>query len=64
MFHYSEVVEHGDEEFAYDLDKEKGIEGAMDAFVKNSTLASAHPPALRLLPEVGPDFREACREYL
>lgn len=63
VFHYSEVVEHGDEEFAYDLDKEKGIEGAMDAFVKNRTLASYTHLHFGSCPEWAQTFVEACREY-
>jgi cobyrinic acid a,c-diamide synthase len=40
VFHYSRVVSHGDEQFAYLLSKDKGIEGAIDGFVKKNVLAS------------------------
>lgn len=63
VFHYSKVVEHGAEVFAYDLNKEKGIDGSMDAFVKNRTLASYTHLHFGSCPEWAQTFVEACREY-
>jgi len=40
VFHYSRVVSHGEERFAYRLSQIKGIAGPLDGMVKGSALAS------------------------
>ena len=40
VFHYSKVIDAGEREFAYDLDRVKGIVGTKDGFVKDNVLAS------------------------
>ena len=63
VFHYSKVVEHGAEDFAYDLNKDKGIDGPMDAFVRNRTLASYTHLHFGSCPEWARTFVEACAAY-
>lgn len=63
VFHYSHVIRMGDERFAYDLDKEKGIAGPADAFVRNRTLASYTHLHFGSCPEWARNFVVACKEY-
>jgi len=40
VFHYSRVTEAGQNEYAYDLQRESGIQGSRDGFLAGSSLAS------------------------
>jgi cobyrinic acid a,c-diamide synthase len=40
VFHYSKIVSHNERTFAYDLSKNKGIDGPKDGFVRENVLAS------------------------
>ncbi len=63
VFHYSKVFDHNMEAFAYDLNKEEGIEASMDGFVKNRTLASYTHLHFGSSPEWAQNFVTACRAY-
>mgnify|MGYP002344660893 CR=1 FL=1 len=63
VFHYSKVFGHDIGAFAYDLNKEEGIEASMDGFVKNRTLASYTHLHFGSSPEWAQNFVTACRAY-
>ena len=63
VFHYSHVAETNETEFAYDLDKQKGISGSMDGFVRGNTMASYTHLHFGSCPGFADSFVRSCAGY-
>lgn len=63
VFHYSRVVSSGEERFAYELGKEKGIDGSKDGFVSKNTLASYTHLHFGSCPRFAENFVKACQTH-
>jgi cobyrinic acid a,c-diamide synthase len=63
VFHYSHVVDSSANDYAYDLDKGKGISGNQDGFVTGNTLASYTHLHFASCPDFADNFVNACRRY-
>ena len=63
VFHYSHVAETSETEFAYDLDKQKGISKNLDGFVRGNSLASYTHLHFGSCPEFADNFVRSCAGY-
>ncbi len=63
VFHYSHVAETTETEFAYDLDKQKGILKNLDGFVRGNSLASYTHLHFGSCPEFADNFVRSCAGY-
>jgi cobyrinic acid a,c-diamide synthase len=63
VFHYSHVAETNETEFAYDLDKQKGISGNRDGFVRGNTMASYTHLHFGSCPGFADSFVRSCAGY-
>ncbi|NLI74371.1 MAG: hydrogenobyrinic acid a,c-diamide synthase (glutamine-hydrolyzing) [Euryarchaeota archaeon] len=62
VFHYSKII-NSNENFAYDLENEKGICGSMDALICDKTMASYSYLHFGSNPRLANNFVEACQVY-
>jgi cobyrinic acid a,c-diamide synthase len=63
VFHYSHVAETTETEFAYDLNKQKGISKNLDGFVHGNSLASYTHLHFGSCPRFADNFVRACAGY-
>ena len=63
VFHYSHVAETSETEFAYDLNKQKGIAKNLDGFVRDNSLASYTHLHFGSCPRFAENFVHACAGY-
>ncbi len=63
VFHYSHIAETTETEFAYDLDKQKGILKNLDGFVRGSSLASYTHLHFGSCPEFADNFVRSCAGF-
>jgi cobyrinic acid a,c-diamide synthase len=63
VFHYSHVSETTETEFAYDLDKQKGLVKNLDGFVRGNALASYTHLHFGSCPRFADNFVQACAGY-
>ena len=63
VFHYSHISETSETEFAYDLDKQKGISKNLDGFIRGNSLASYTHLHFGSCPGFADNFVRACAGY-
>jgi cobyrinic acid a,c-diamide synthase len=63
VFHYSHVAETSETEFAYDLNKQKGILESKDGFVRDNSMASYTHLHFASCPDFADNFVRACAGY-
>ena len=63
VFHYSHIAESSETEFAYDLNKQKGIAKSLDGFVRDNSLASYTHLHFGSCPGFADNFVRACAGY-
>jgi cobyrinic acid a,c-diamide synthase len=63
VFHYSHIAESSETDFAYDLNKQKGIAESLDGFVRDNSLASYTHLHFGSCPEFADNFVRACVGY-
>jgi cobyrinic acid a,c-diamide synthase len=63
VFHYSHVAETTETEFAYDLNKQKGISKNLDGFVRGNSLASYTHLHFGSCPGFADNFVRSCAGY-
>jgi cobyrinic acid a,c-diamide synthase len=63
VFHYSHIAETSETEFAYDLNKQKGISKNLDGFVRDNSLASYTHLHFGSCPVFADNFVRSCAKY-
>jgi cobyrinic acid a,c-diamide synthase len=63
VFHYSHVTECGEKDFAYSLDKDKGIKDSLDGMASANVLASYTHLHFGTDERVASSFVDACSDY-
>lgn len=63
VFHYSHITDTTETEFAYDLNKQKGISKSLDGFVRDNSLASYTHLHFGSCPDFADNFVRACAGY-